>query len=78
MNESIDYEAYNADKQKRSEKLKCRTDKKAKKQTYDFEQTDEFIGKKKQFKGKPNKSFRNNQKNFEYDYEEDFYEPDKY
>lgn len=78
MNESIDYEAYNAEKIRRSNKIMSNAKKRSKKDSYDLEQTDEFIGKKKSFKSKSNKSFRNNQKRFEYDYEEDFYEPEKY
>lgn len=30
---------------------------------------------RKKFAPKPDKAFRNNQKHFQYDYEEDFYEP---
>ena len=47
----------------------------------DIKDIDEIVSQMKQenenreLRPKPLNSFRNNQKNFQYDYEEDFYEP---
>lgn len=39
---------------------------------------DLFIERKKKEKSNKDSRFRNNYKNYQYDYEEDFYEPNKY
>lgn len=75
MKQGIDQELYNVTKEKRTKKMIEQTHKKNSKMNLSSDNFDEFIGKKKTFKQKSEKSFRRNQRNFEYDYEEDFYEP---
>ena len=76
MKEVVDYELVNVTKEKRTRKLSEQNFKKHSKKE-DFDRFDTFIGKKK-FNHKNEKVFRKNQKRFEYDYEEDFYEPENY
>lgn len=76
MKQELDYELINTVKEKRTKKISEKTYKKNSKNDVDDSNFGEFIGKKKPFKQKSEKSFRRNQKNFEYDYEEDFYEPE--
>lgn len=76
MKQGIDYESYNAVKEKRTKKMSSQQAHKKNSKDDNFDNFDRFIGKKNQFKQKPEKSFRKNQKKFEYDYEEDFYEPE--
>ncbi len=45
------------------------------KKIVDFDDFEYFISKKKNEKKSKDDMFRNNYKNFQYDYEEDFYEP---
>ena len=75
MKQGIDQELYNVAKEKRTKKMIEQTHKKNSKMNLSSDNFDEFIGKKKTFKQKSEKSFRRNQRNFEHDYEEDFYEP---
>ena len=75
MKQGIDRELYNEAKEKRTKKMIEQIHKKNSKMNSSSDNFDEFIGKKKTFKQKSEKSFRRNQRNFEYDYEEDFYEP---
>lgn len=76
MNETLDYELVNVAKEKRTKKMSEKTVKKHSK-AEDFDKFDTLLGKKK-FNHKNEKAFRKNQKRFEYDYEEDFYEPENY
>ena len=64
MGANLDNELFNTAKEKRTKK------------SNNFDKFDNFIGKKK-FSHKDEKVFRKNQRRFEYDYEEDFYEPEK-
>lgn len=76
MNETLDYELINVAKEKRTKKMSEKTVKKQS-TSEDYDRFDTLIGKKK-FNHKNEKVFRKNQKRFEYDYEEDFYEPENY
>lgn len=76
MKQSLDYELINVAKEKRTKKLSEQNIKKNSKND-DFDKFDAFVGKKK-FNHKSEKAFRKNQRRFEYDYEEDFYEPENY
>lgn len=73
MKSAMNFEEYNAMKEKRNKKLKSSKDKL--KYTED-DDVSVLIKKKskKTFKSKDS-SFKNNYKNYQYDYEEDFYEP---
>ena len=75
MGAKVDNELFNTAKEKRTKKLKDENFKKQSKSN-NFEKFDNFIGKNK-FSHKDEKLFRKNQRRFEYDYEEDFYEPEK-
>ena len=75
MGVNLDNELFNTAKEKRTKKLKDENFKKHSKSN-NFDKFDNFIGKKK-FSHKDEKVFRKNQRRFEYDYEEDFYEPEK-
>ena len=75
MKQELDYELINTVKEKRNKKISDKAHKKNSKNDLNDNKFGEFIGKKKVFKQKSEKSFRRNQLNFEYDYEEDFYEP---
>ena len=80
MKDFMDFEEHKAMKEKRSKKMNSKE-----KSKDDFEEGDiEIILEKKpkavkskvKNNGTKDNVFRNNQKNFQYDYEEDFYEPD--
>ena len=75
MKSGVDFETYSVLKEKRTKSLK---EKSKKKGTHVEDSLETMLSQKKKssFKQKPLKEFRNNQKNFEYDYEEDPYEPD--
>ena len=76
MKNSVDFETYSALKEKRNKSLSA----KSKKKVDEFEDHLEKMlsaKKKNEFKQKPLKAFKNHQKDFQYDYEEDFYEPHK-
>ena len=75
MGANLDNELFNTAKEKRTKKLKDENFKKQSKSN-NFDQFENFIGKTK-FSHKDEKVFRKNQRRFEYDYEEDFYEPEK-
>ena len=75
MGANLDNELFNTAKEKRTKKLKDENFKKQSKSN-NFDKFENFIGKKK-FSHKDEKVFRKNQRRFEYDYEEDFYEPEK-
>ncbi len=77
MKDFMDFEEHKAMKEKRSRKMK------SKEKGKDYEETDAMeIKKVKQKSGKVKSTgfresdFKNNYKNFQYDYEEDFYDPD--
>lgn len=74
MKNSVDFETYSALKEKRNKSLSA----KSKKKVDEFEDHLEKMlsaKKKNEFKQKPLKAFKNHQKDFQYDYEEDPYEP---
>lgn len=73
MKDAVDFETHKALKEKRDKSLKAKNEKRT-----DFEEDDmELLGKKKTaMKPKALKSFKNNYKNFQYDYEEDLYDPE--
>ncbi len=75
MKSSVDFHTYSVLKEKRTKSLKEKTKKKG---SHVEESLETILSEKNKgsFKQKPLKEFRNNQKNFEYDYEEDPYEPD--
>ena len=60
MNTNVDFEEHTVDKEKRQKKIKVKS-----------------TGRKKMHSPKDNRNsaFRNNYKHYQYDYEEDFYEP---
>ena len=74
MKAGMNFEEHKAIKEKRIKKLKSKD-----KEKYIDEDTDIEIITKKKPKAKVTKvkssEFRNNHKNFQYDYEEDLYEP---
>lgn len=75
MKSTMNLEEHNAMKQKRLKKIKSKD-----KSKYDDNETLDNLdlsSKKKTKKVSKNKNsaFRNNYKNYQYDYEEDFYEP---
>ncbi len=75
MKNGVDFETYSALKEKRTKSLS----EKSKKKVDDFEDHLERLlsaKKKNEFKQKPLKEFKNPQKGFQYDYEEDPYEPE--
>lgn len=79
MKTSVDFETYSALKEKRTKSLDSKSKEKPKKKDVKLEDDLEklILSKKKApFKEKPIKAFKNNYKNFQYDYEEDFYDPD--
>ena len=71
MKSAMNFEEYNAMKEKREKKINSKTKEEKVK--------DDLIKVKKSKKSLPkasnNEVFRNNSKNYQYDYEEDFYEP---
>jgi hypothetical protein len=73
MKSSMNFEEHKAMKEKRNKKLKSVKDKSK------YSEADDMsilIKKKSKKIIKPKESnFRNNYKNYQYDYEEDFYEP---
>lgn len=75
MKSTMNLEEHNAMKEKRLKKLKSKG--KTKHDEMDTLEDLSFINKKKSKKTSKNKNtaFRNNYKNYQYDYEEDFYEP---
>ncbi|MBH8157894.1 hypothetical protein I6A90_17465 [Clostridioides difficile] len=72
MKPIMNLEEHNAMKEKRVKKMKSKD-----KTKYDDFEDISFSNKKKTKKNVRNKNaeFRNNYKNYQYDYEEDFYEP---
>ena len=79
MKTGVHFETYSALKEKRTKSLDSKSKEKPKKKDVKFE--DDLAKlieskKKSSFKEKPLKAFKNNYKNFQYDYEEDFYDPD--
>lgn len=72
MKPIMNLEEHNAMKEKRVKKMKSKD-----KPKYDDFEEISFSNKKKTKKTPRNKNteFRNNYKNYQYDYEEDFYEP---
>lgn len=79
MNGFIDAGLHESLKEKRVKQLKEKKVSKGKQmEEYVEEELEMFLRKenRKKFNPKPPKNFRNNQKRFQYDYEEDFYEPD--
>ncbi|WP_107572203.1 hypothetical protein [Clostridioides difficile] len=72
MKPIMNLEEHNAMKEKRVKKMKLKD-----KPKYDDFEDISFSNKKKTKKNVRNKNaeFRNNYKNYQYDYEEDFYEP---
>ena len=72
MKPIMNLEEHNAMKEKRDKKMKSKD-----KPKYDHFEDISFSNKKKTKKNVRNKNaeFRNNYKNYQYDYEEDFYEP---
>lgn len=72
MKPIMNLEEHNAMKEKRVKKMKSKD-----KPKYDDFDDISFSNKKKTKKTARNKNveFRNNYKNYQYDYEEDFYEP---
>lgn len=74
----VDFETYNALKEKRNKNLHEKNRKKINSKERDLEDDLEKLlieKKKSNFRHKPLKEFKNNYKNFQYDYEEDPYEP---
>ncbi|MGL5693721.1 MAG: hypothetical protein ACRCXA_06575 [Peptostreptococcaceae bacterium] len=72
MKSSMNLEEHDAMKEKRTKKLTSND-----KPKYDYDDDISLLvnkKKKKQIQSKDN-VFRNNYKNYQYDYEEDFYEP---
>ena len=71
MKSAMNFEEYNAMKEKREKKINSKTKEEKVK--------DDLIKVKKSKRSLPKASnngvFRNNSKNYQYDYEEDFYEP---
>ena len=75
MKNGVDFETYSVLKEKRTKSL----NEKSKDKVDDFEDHLEKLlsaKKKNEFKHKPIKEFKNHQKGFQYDYEEDPYEPE--
>ncbi|MGL5329876.1 MAG: hypothetical protein ACRDD7_11435 [Peptostreptococcaceae bacterium] len=71
MKSSMNLEEHNAIKEKRTKKLKSKD-----KSKYNYDDDISALVKKKKSQIKSKDSvFRNNYKNYQYDYEEDFYEP---
>ena len=66
MKTTMDFEEYNVNKEKRQRKIESKKRDKSKSTTK---------RKKHVIKDNRNSSFRNNYKHYQYDYEEDFYEP---
>ena len=66
MKTTMDFEEYTVNKEKRQRKIESKKRDKSKNTTQ---------RKKHVVKDNRNSSFRNNYKNYQYDYEEDFYEP---
>lgn len=71
MKSGMNFEEHKAMKEKRVKKLKS----KGKEKYIDEDGNIEIIVNKKQKTKVKNSEFRNNHKNFQYDYEEDLYEP---
>ena len=66
MNTNVDFEEHTVDKEKRQKKIESKKRDKV-----------NSTGRKKMHSPKDNRNsaFRNNYKHYQYDYEEDFYEP---
>ncbi len=78
MNGFVDAQMHEELKEKRMKQLKGKKESKQKNlDEYIDDELDVLLKKenRKKFNPKPPKSFRNNHKRFQYDYEEDFYEP---
>lgn len=71
MKTTMNLEEHNAIKEKREKKIKC----KVKVKSAENDLTVSKKSKKSFSKNSNNGVFRNNYKNYQYDYEEDFYEP---
>ena len=74
MKASMNFEEHKAMKEKRIKKLKSKDKEKYIDDNNDLEIINKKKAKPKAIKPKSSE-FRNNHKNFQYDYEEDFYEP---
>lgn len=78
MNTGADLEANQALEEEKSKNRHVENEKKQREEREVFEEyLEELLTEKRnqEFRQKPLKVFRNNYKNFQYDYEEDFYEP---
>ncbi|SHK17101.1 hypothetical protein [Tepidibacter formicigenes] len=75
----MDFEEHKAMKEKMSKKIKTKG---KENNNYDYKEYLDILIKKKvktnkmKYNKTKNSAFKNNYKNFQYDYEEDFYEPD--
>lgn len=79
MNDFVDAPLHEEQKEKRIKQIQDKKADKLRKTPEEIEEELEFFLRRehrRKFEPKPPKSFRNNQRTFQYDYEEDFYEPD--